>query len=185
MGRMKGYVLFMMVLIVGAIALWGCPKKADVGSAQEGLPPVAGPEGDRTTETKSPGTEQGTAAEGAGVVERASASGAGLRPIYFDYDRSGIRSDAQTVLRSNAAWLKTHPDVKVRIEGNCDVRGTVEYNQALGQRRAKSAKQYLTDLGVDASRISLLSYGKERPFCRESTEACWQLNRRGDFVMSE
>jgi peptidoglycan-associated lipoprotein len=75
--------------------------------------------------------------------------------------------------------------VKVRIEGNCDERGTIEYNQALGQRRAAAAKKYLTDMGISAKRISLISYGKEKPVCSQSTEDCWQKNRRGDLIAAE
>ncbi len=85
-------------------------------------------------------------------------------------------------MKENAEWLKAHPQAKVRIEGNCDERGTIEYNQALGQRRAASAKKYLTDMGISGSRISLISYGKEKSSCTESTESCWQKNRRDDFT---
>ena len=85
-------------------------------------------------------------------------------------------------MKANAGWLKANPNVKVRIEGNCDERGTIEYNQALGQRRAAAAKKYLTDLGIASSRISLISYGKEKPVCSEQTEECWQKNRRDDLV---
>ena len=88
-------------------------------------------------------------------------------------------------MKANAAWLKANPKAKIRIEGNCDERGTIEYNQALGQRRAASAKKYLTDLGISGKRISLISYGKEKPVCKESTEDCWQQNRRADLVAAE
>ena len=85
-------------------------------------------------------------------------------------------------MKANAEWLKANPNEKVRIEGNADERGTIEYNQALGQRRAASAKKYLTDLGISSNRISLISYGKEKPVCTESNEDCWQKNRRAEFV---
>ena len=85
-------------------------------------------------------------------------------------------------MKANAAWLKANPKVKVKIEGHADERGTIEYNQALGQRRAASAKKYLTDLGISGSRISLISYGKEKPACTDQTEECWQKNRRAEFV---
>jgi len=88
-------------------------------------------------------------------------------------------------MKANAEWLKANPKAKVRIEGNCDERGTIEYNQALGQRRAASAKKYLTDMGVSGKRISLISYGKEKPVCKESSEDCWQKNRRADLVAAE
>ena len=112
----------------------------------------------------------------------AAAAAAGLKPVYFDFDRSVIREDARSIMKENAQWLKDSPTVKVRIEGNCDERGTIEYNQALGQRRAAAAKKYLTDLGIAGSRISLISYGKEKPVCKESTEECWQQNRRAELV---
>ncbi len=86
-------------------------------------------------------------------------------------------------MKANAEWLKANPKARIRIEGNCDERGTIEYNQALGQRRASSAKKYLTDLGISAKRITLISYGKEKPTCTEHDEACWQKNRRDDFVV--
>ena len=107
---------------------------------------------------------------------------AGLQPIYFDFDKSFVRDDARAVMKANAEWLKANPKSKVKIEGNCDERGTKEYNQALGQRRAASAKKYLTDLGIAAGRISLISYGKEKPICTESNEGCWQKNRRDSLV---
>jgi peptidoglycan-associated lipoprotein len=86
-------------------------------------------------------------------------------------------------MKANGEWLKAHPQARIRIEGNCDERGTIEYNQALGQRRAASAKKYLTDMGIAGQRISLISYGKEKPGCMESTEDCWLKNRRDDFVV--
>jgi peptidoglycan-associated lipoprotein len=123
------------------------------------------------------------AREEAAASERAAAAAeAGLKPIYFDFDRSFIRDDMRPVMRENADWLKANPNVKVRIEGNCDDRGTIEYNQALGQRRAAAARKYLTDLGIASSRISLISYGKEKPACNEQTEECWQMNRRDELV---
>jgi peptidoglycan-associated lipoprotein len=85
-------------------------------------------------------------------------------------------------MKANANYLKANPNVKVRIEGNCDERGTIEYNQALGQRRAANAKKYLAALGISAKRISLVSYGKEKPVCSSSDETCWEKNRRDDLV---
>lgn len=120
--------------------------------------------------------------DGAATAERAAMAAEGLQPVYFDFDQSVIRDDAKAVLKTNAEWLKANPAVQVRIEGNCDERGTIEYNQALGQRRAQSAKKYLADLGIARERIALLSYGKEKSVCSESAEGCWQKNRRDDFV---
>jgi peptidoglycan-associated lipoprotein len=165
----------LIVLLLGIVALWGCPKKADV---------TATPEPQRE---EAPTAQQAPAEQAEKPVEeKAAAAAAGLQTVYFDFDESAIRSEAREIMISNAEWLKAHPQAKIRIEGNCDERGTIEYNQALGQRRASAAKKYLTDLGISASRISLISYGKEKPGCTESTESCWQKNRRDDFtVVSE
>ncbi|MGA3050222.1 MAG: peptidoglycan-associated lipoprotein Pal [Terracidiphilus sp.] len=108
---------------------------------------------------------------------------ANVQDIFFDYDKYDVRSDAQTTLEHDSAYLTSHPSVKVLIGGYCDERGSNEYNLALGQNRAESAKKAFVNAGVAASRIRLISYGKERPFCTESTEACWQKNRRAGFSL--
>ena len=105
-----------------------------------------------------------------------------LTDVFFDFDQYAIRSAAVPVLEKNAALLKhTYKDSTVLIGGYCDERGTVEYNLQLGKRRAQAVKEYLVDLGVEKSRIQIVSYGKEKPFCTESTASCWQENRRGHF----
>ena len=108
---------------------------------------------------------------------------ANVQDIFYDYDTYDIRSDAQAVLSKDASYLVSHPDVKVVIGGYCDERGSNEYNLALGQNRADAAKNGLVTAGVAASRIRVISYGKEKPFCSESTEECWQQNRRAGFTM--
>jgi peptidoglycan-associated lipoprotein len=108
---------------------------------------------------------------------------ANVQDIFFDYDKYDVRGDAQPTLARDAAYLTSHPNVKVLIGGYCDERGSNEYNLALGQNRAESAKKGLVNAGVAASRIRVISYGKEKPFCSESTEACWQKNRRAGFSM--
>jgi peptidoglycan-associated lipoprotein len=105
-----------------------------------------------------------------------------VRDAYFDLDKADIRPDARTALSKTADFLKNYPQVKVTIEGHCDERGSTEYNLSLGDRRASAAKQYLVSLGIAGDRISTVSYGKEKPFCMESNESCWQQNRRGHFV---
>ena len=108
---------------------------------------------------------------------------AGVADVFFDYDEYGIRPDAVPVLEKNAELFKsTYKDSGVLIEGHCDERGTVEYNLELGKRRAQAVKDYLVDLGIEESRIHIVSYGKERPFCTESEPNCWKQNRRGHFV---
>jgi peptidoglycan-associated lipoprotein len=108
---------------------------------------------------------------------------ANVQDIFFDYDKYDVRSDAQTTLEHDAVYLTSHPDMKVLIGGYCDERGSNEYNLALGQNRADSAKKALVNAGVPASRIRVVSYGKEKPFCTESTESCWQKNRRAGFSL--
>jgi len=106
----------------------------------------------------------------------------GLQRIHFDFDRSNIKSEYEPVLQNNAEWMRQHSKSSVRIEGNCDERGSIEYNIALGDRRANSAKNYLMNLGIPGSRLTTVSYGEERPLCTQHTESCWWQNRRDDFV---
>jgi peptidoglycan-associated lipoprotein len=109
----------------------------------------------------------------------------GVQDVYFDYDKSDIRDDARTALTHDAETLKQiftdMPDAIVQIEGNCDERGSAEYNIGLGDRRASAAKDFLVQLGVPADKLKTISYGKERPVCTESNEECWQRNRRAHF----
>jgi peptidoglycan-associated lipoprotein len=180
------YIPFVFVLSL--FIFWGCPKKTEVTSAPETQQEAAPLKEEPKVEQKAEPVKEEPKPEAAAkeeVTERAAAGATGLQPIHFDFDRSLVRDDAKDVMKANAEWLKANPKAKVKIEGNCDERGTREYNQALGQRRAGSAKKYLTDLGISANRISLISYGKEKPACSESTESCWQQNRRDDFVVAE
>jgi len=105
-----------------------------------------------------------------------------VRDAYFDYDKADLRPDARTALSTTADFLKKNPSIKVTVEGHCDERGSTEYNLGLGDRRANAVKQYIVSLGVAADRVNVVSFGKEKPFCMESNEACWQQNRRGHFV---
>jgi len=105
-----------------------------------------------------------------------------VRDAYFDYDKADIRPDAREALQATANFLKGYPNARVTVEGHCDERGSTEYNLALGQRRANAVKEYLVSLGLPADHILTTSWGKEKPFCTESNETCWQQNRRGHFV---
>lgn len=107
-----------------------------------------------------------------------------VRDAYFDLDKADIRDDARQALGHTAEFLKNYPQYKVTIEGHCDERGSTEYNLGLGDRRASAVKKYLVSLGVAADRLNTVSYGKEKPFCMESTEPCYAQNRRGHFVKS-
>ena len=108
-----------------------------------------------------------------------------VQPIFFDYDAYTIRPDAQTTLENDASYLISHPNINIVIGGYCDERGSDEYNLALGQKRAEAGKNALVTAGVAASRIRVISYGKEKPFCFEHNEQCWQLNRRDGFTMDQ
>jgi peptidoglycan-associated lipoprotein len=179
MNRKKASYL-MVLLCIGMLALWGCPKKAEISTVpetqREETPAAVTAQPEQKGETAK--SEDGEARE------RAAASRAGLQPVYFDFNQAFIEAQAGEIMKANAEWLKAHPQIKVRIEGNCDERGTIEYNQTLGQRRAASAKKYLTDMGISGNRILLISYGKEKSSCTESTESCWQKNRRDDFTIA-
>lgn len=105
-----------------------------------------------------------------------------MQPVFFDYDKSDIRDDQTAALQNNASVLKQNPTANVLIEGHCDERGTVEYNLALGDRRAKTAKDYLVNLGIAENRISVISYGESRPFADGHDEDAWHQNRRAQFV---
>lgn len=103
--------------------------------------------------------------------------------VYFDFDRSEVKPEEAAKLDAKLPIMRANPQVRIRIEGNADERGSDEYNQALGMRRAQAAKKYLTDRGIDAARIDIASYGEERPVCQEHDEACWSRNRRDEFVI--
>ena len=196
--RKPSVVLFTMILAVSLFAFYGCPKSAEVSSEPElKVEKPAAPAADDSAAKAAEAKRAADAAEAARKAdaeraaneaaekERSAAAAAGLKPIFFDFDKSFVRDDAKAVMKANADYLKANPKVKVRIEGNCDERGTIEYNQALGQRRATAAKKYLSDLGVSSKRISLISHGKEKPVCTQSTEDCWQQNRRAELVAAQ
>ena len=141
-------------------------------------------------------SEGGGAQTGGGATSATTSAGA-IRPgsqedlvvnvgdrVFFDFDKFNLKPDARKTLEKQAAWLKANPSVRVTIEGHCDERGTREYNLALGERRANSAKDYLVSLGVNPGRLKTISYGKERPVAMGSNEAAWTQNRRSVTVVS-
>jgi peptidoglycan-associated lipoprotein len=107
-----------------------------------------------------------------------------LNDVFFDLDQADIRADSQAPLKANADWMRRWASTQVTLEGHADSRGSSEYNLALGTRRASSVKEYLVSLGVPANRVTVVSKGKESPFCLEENEACWQQNRRGHFIVT-
>jgi peptidoglycan-associated lipoprotein len=121
--------------------------------------------------------------------ERAAADAAarearGLQRIFFDFDQYVLTPQAREILAGNAAYLKANPEVSVRIEGHCDERGSDEYNLSLGERRAQSAQKYLISLGIDSSRLDVISYGEEKPLDPGNNEEAWAKNRRAEFVVT-
>ena len=167
-----------VVVCLGMLVLWGCPKKTEVSVAPQ-TPREETPAAAATAQPE----QKAEAVKPEETRERVAVAPAGLQPVHFDYNKALLAAEAREILKANAEWLKAHPQTKVRVEGNCDERGTREYNQTLGQRRAASAKKYLTDMGISGQRILLVSYGKEKASCNESTESCWQKNRRDDFTV--
>jgi peptidoglycan-associated lipoprotein len=107
-----------------------------------------------------------------------------LDDVFFDLDKSEIRAEGRGALQKDSDWMKRWTSTRITIEGHCDSRGSSEYNLALGSRRATAVKEYLINLGVAADRVTIVSKGKEQPFCNEENESCWQQNRRGHFVVT-
>lgn len=187
------------VLLVLALVATGCAKKEVVRSNEEAGKPAAEaaappakpetivsepvkPEVPRAQETPMAGTQTAQREAEAGVAattEQASM----FEDIRFDFDKSFIREDARPILAKVADYLKKNGGAKVQIEGHCDERGTAEYNMALGERRAVSARKYLLSLGVKAAALSTVSYGKEKPLDPAHTEDAWAKNRRAHFVV--
>jgi peptidoglycan-associated lipoprotein len=127
---------------------------------------------------------------GGGSLAQAQRGGLGsetvtgpLSDIHFDYDSFELDDGARDTLQGHASWLRDNSESRVEIEGHCDDRGTVEYNLALGAKRAAAVKSYLTSLGIPSDRITTISYGEELPICHEATESCWHTNRRAHFVV--
>jgi peptidoglycan-associated lipoprotein len=133
--------------------------------------------------TPTPAPNPPAAAPTARPIPRDFAAVPDLRDINFEFDKYEIRPGETRTLDTNAAWLKQNGNMLVLIEGHCDERGTNEYNLALGERRAKAAMDYLVSQGVQASRITIISYGEERPTCAEKSEECWARNRRAHFLV--
>jgi len=107
-----------------------------------------------------------------------------LDDVFFDLDKSDLRDEARNALQKDADWMKRWTGTQVTVEGHCDSRGSSEYNLSLGSRRANAVKEYLQSLGIATNRVTVVSKGKEQPFCSEQNESCWQQNRRGHFVIT-
>jgi peptidoglycan-associated lipoprotein len=193
-------------LLISVVVLAGCAKRpamtaasapAPSGAAQATAPPTTTPPAATTPSTSETGSSGSTTPgpsgtpppSGGGSTATSTArppvsefaANPNLKDIYFDFDKYDIRPGDAKILDSNATWLKANNNL-VLIEGHCDERGTNEYNLALGERRAKATMNYLVSQGVQAGRITIISYGEERPICTEHNEACWAKNRRAHFL---
>lgn len=116
--------------------------------------------------------------------EEKAAMEAGLQDVFFGYDQWTLSDSGMEALNHNAKWLKEHPGAVLKVEGHCDERGASDYNMVLGDKRSKSARSYLTEVGVSPKQVGIVSYGKERPFCMEHDESCYQQNRRGHVLLT-
>lgn len=171
-------LVFISALFLTGLGTFGCTRgvvKTDVTGmkmTEAAQPPAA----------EAPKREEAPAAPAPKM--EAPAPAMELADVFFDYDRYAVREDAARTLENDAKVFKGN-GMKITVEGHCDERGTDEYNIALGAKRAAAVKKYLTDMGVAAHRITTISYGSERPFCREHNEKCWQENRRAHFTEKE
>ncbi len=175
------------IALVALVAVLGACKKAEEPVTTPVPPPPAPapavpPEATREVTESFPSQEVASEPVTEPSVDEWNRRGV-LRTVYFGYDQSDLTDETRAVLQANAAWLKDNAKRSIRIEGHCDERGTVEYNLALGQRRAAAAKDYLVSLGVPAERIRTVSYGKERPADPGRSEDAWARNRRAEFYV--
>lgn len=161
----------------GPAVATGAPDAGTAGSETGGGQPIdSGPD----IRSVDPDSAQGEDF----AVSDTSGEGGPLEDVYFDYDQAELNDQARAILERNAQWIKNHATAKVRVEGHCDERGTVEYNLALGERRAQSTRDYLVSLGVAGDRLATVSYGKERPLDPGTTEEAFARNRRAHFAVS-
>lgn len=203
--RSSVYSVLALVVLVGALALWGCARTPVV----TGPPPTAGSgsgaaPGTAWTPPGSGGTGSSTGeipvarpvppreaplpgqagASGSSLPGGAAAAGISpLKDVFFEYDKAVVEAGQKTILDENARWLKANGNTRILLEGHCDERGTAEYNLGLGDRRAKAVRDYLISSGIAANRIGTISYGKERAFALGHDENAWRQNRRVHFTL--
>jgi len=197
MSHRRGSMLLVAPLLVLALFLVGCPKRPAMTSAASAPAPMAAPAPAPPAPAPAPAPTPAAPPVATPAPAPPAAptpaplpppkpsefmANANLTDIQFDFDKYDIRPGDARTLDADATWLKANPRNLVLIEGHCDERGTNEYNLALGERRAKSTMNYLVAQGVQASRITIISYGKERPVCTEHNEGCWAKNRRAHFL---
>ncbi len=197
---MKRNIMALLAAVSMAALIFGGCASNDVVKTEEPAPVTAKALAVKKEEAAkqaevAKAIEQQKAAAEANKIEPAKATeapvaiaqaAAGFETVYFDFDKSDLRQDSRNVLSKNAeTMLKFKTGVKIKIEGHCDERGSAEYNLALGERRAKSVMQYLLTLGVQADRLSVVSYGKEKPAVQGTDEEAWAKNRRAEFVIDK
>jgi peptidoglycan-associated lipoprotein len=176
MVNLSNKVQIVVLVIVALLVSSGCCAK------KQAPPAGAGPSG--VTQAPVVTQEPGAGIQEESLEDQARKAGA-LHPIYFDFDKYNLKPEATQKLDQTGDWLSKNAGVAIRVEGHCDERGTNEYNIALGERRANSAKKYLVDLGVAADRLSTVSYGEEQPADSGHTEEAWAKNRRDEFKVAE
>jgi peptidoglycan-associated lipoprotein len=186
--RKKSLVVTVLILCIGLVVM-GCPKKTVVKEEPSvKKEEAAKPEAERAAKEKEAKTkeqfEKSLVAERTPGIQGQVFESSMLKDIHFNFDKYDIRPEDSAILKENAALLKKFPNVKVQIEGHCDERGTVEYNLALGERRANKTKDYLVSLGVSTDRISTISYGKEKPLDPGHNEEAWAKNRRAHTIIT-
>ncbi|HEX9022850.1 MAG TPA: peptidoglycan-associated lipoprotein Pal [Geobacteraceae bacterium] len=185
----KGMMGLFVILCCGALLVGGCAKKEVVKG--EEAPAAAAPKPAETPAEQAPAkapvkeekVQEQAVKEAAPAKEEAPAPQAELTTILFDFDSYVLTASARETLTKNAEAMQKDKSIKVRVEGNCDERGSDEYNLALGEKRAKAAMNYLVSLGIPGDRLSIISYGKEKPVDPGHDEAAWAKNRRDDFVV--
>jgi peptidoglycan-associated lipoprotein len=179
------YLMMTALIVAGGLA---CRKPAPPpppapAPAVAPAPAPAAAATPKADDGQAAAAEAARKAAAAKEAEYRQAAEAALKDVHFDFDKADVRASDKPVLVGIAAFLKAYPQASLVIDGNCDERGTVEYNLALGEHRAHAAMAYLVDLGVPSGRLSTTSYGKEKPVCTESTESCWGQNRRAHFTL--
>jgi peptidoglycan-associated lipoprotein len=189
MNRVRRLASLVALTVAVAVFAAGCHKKVPAPApappppppAAPATPPPPPPPPPRPAPAPAPLTEDQIFAQKSLAQLNAEKP---LDDVYFELDQSTIRDEARASLQKDADWLKRWTSTQVTVEGHCDSRGSSEYNLALGSRRADAVKDYLVSLGVPTARLSVVSKGKEQPFCTEESESCWQQNRRGHFIIT-
>jgi peptidoglycan-associated lipoprotein len=180
------------LLVISAVGATACHHNPPPKAPEPAPPPAAAPPPTRTPQPPPPPPAPAPAQPAAPTedeifrqktLEQLNAEKP-LGDVFFAYDATDVTDEARAILQKDVDWMKKWPTTKAMVEGHADSRGTNEYNLALGERRADAVRDYITSLGIAADRLTIVSKGEEQPFCSEETEACWQQNRRGHFIIT-